>query len=48
MFLVAFARVKLVGLIRVRRVLEAICAIYACLMIYELYLLVAVASEVTF
>jgi len=44
-FLVVCARVKLAGLIPVRRILESICAIYACLMIYEVYLLVAVVTD---
>jgi hypothetical protein len=43
--LVVCARVKLAGLIPVRRILESICAIYACLMIYEVYLLVAVVTD---
>ena len=44
-FLVVCARVKLAGLISVRRILESLCAIYACLMIYEVYLLVAVVTD---
>ena len=42
--LVALSRYRLAGLFKVRRVLEMICAGYVCLIIYELYLLVAVAS----
>jgi len=41
--LVAFARFRLGGVIKVRRVLELICAMYACLIVWELYLLTAVA-----
>jgi hypothetical protein len=47
-FLVATARVRVGGIVRVRRLLETICLLYGCLIIYELYLLVAVASEVGF
>jgi len=43
-FLVLCARVKLAGLIPVRRILETICVLYGCLMIYEVYLLVAHVS----
>ena len=43
--LVAFARFKLGGILPVRRVLEILCGVYACLIIWELYLLVAVAAE---
>jgi len=41
--LVAFAPFRLGGLLRVRRILEALCGMYACLIIWELYLLTAVA-----
>ena len=44
-FLVATARMRLAGVLRVRRVLESICVAYGALIIYELYLLVVVASE---
>jgi hypothetical protein len=44
LFLVAFARFRLGGILRVRRVLEALCGVYVCLIIWELYLLVGVAS----
>jgi hypothetical protein len=40
--LVAFARYRLGGLLRIRRVLEMICGMYACLIIWELYLLTVV------
>jgi hypothetical protein len=43
--LVACARIRLGGLIPVRRILESICVMYACLMIYEVYLLVAVVTD---
>jgi len=41
--LVAFARFRLGGILRVRRVLEVLCAMYACLIVWELYLLAFVA-----
>ena len=44
-FLTAAARYKLGGVIRVRRILEGLCGIYACLIVWELYLLVAVATR---
>ena len=44
-FLVAYARFRLAGFLPVRRVLEALCAIYACLIIWELYLLVGIATS---
>ena len=44
LFLVACSRFKLGGILRVRRVLEILCAVYVCLIIWELYLLVAVAK----
>lgn len=44
LFLVACSRFKLAGILRVRRVLEILCAVYVCLIIWELYLLVAVAK----
>ena len=40
-FLIAMARMRFAGLVSVRRILQRICAMYACLMIYEVYLLVA-------
>ena len=43
-FLIAAERIHLFGFIQVRRILEGICVMYACLMIYEIYLLVAHAS----
>jgi len=43
--LVAFARFRLAGIFRVRRILETLCGAYACLIIWELYLLVAVAAD---
>jgi hypothetical protein len=43
--LVALARFRLGGLLPVRRVLEALVATYACLLIYEVYLLVEVAGQ---
>jgi hypothetical protein len=43
--LVAFARFRLGGIVRVRRVLEVLCGIYACLIIWELYLLVFIAVK---
>lgn len=46
--LVACARMRLGGLLRVRRVLHGVTAIYAALIIYELYLLLVVASAVEF
>jgi hypothetical protein len=39
--LIAMARMRFAGLVSVRRILQSICAMYACLMIYEVYLLVA-------
>jgi len=42
--LAALARFRLGGLLPVRRVLESLAAVYACLIIYELYLLVEVAG----
>ena len=47
-FLVAVSRFRLWGVLPVRRILEALCIGYAMLMIYELYLLVAVASDIIF
>ncbi len=43
--LVAFARFRLGGIVRVRRVLEALCGMYACLIIWELYLLTFIAMK---
>jgi hypothetical protein len=42
--LVALSRVRMLGVLRVRNVLQAIGGIYICLIIYELYLLLAVAT----
>jgi len=47
-FLVALSRFRMAGILPVRRLLEAICVGYACLIIYELYLLLVVASDVHF
>ena len=44
LFLTAMSRYRVFGVLSVRRILEAICAIYACLIIWELYLLVGVAA----
>ena len=44
--LVAFARFRLGGVVQVRRILELICAMYACLIVWELYLLTVVAVAV--
>lgn len=41
--LVTFARFRLGGVVRVRRVLEGLCGMYACLIIWELYLLTFMA-----
>jgi len=41
--LVAFARFRLGGVVRVRHVLEALCGMYSCLIIWELYLLTFIA-----
>ena len=43
-FLVAFSRMSLFKVLRVRNVLVIMCGIYATLMLYELYLLVAIAT----
>jgi len=43
-FLTAMARYRVFGILPVRRLLEGLCAIYACLIIWELYLLVGVAA----
>jgi len=45
LLLVAFARFRLGGIVRVRRILEMLCGGYACLIVWELYLLVAVAAD---
>ncbi len=47
-FLVALSRYRMGGVLSVRRLLEVICIGYGCLIIYELYLLVGVASVVHF
>ena len=46
--LVACARMRLAGLLRVRWVLQGVSAIYAILIVYELYLLLVVARAVNF
>jgi hypothetical protein len=43
-FLTAMSRYRVFGVLPVRRLLEGLCAIYACLIIWELYLLVGVAA----
>jgi hypothetical protein len=43
-FLVALSRMSLLKVLRVRNVLGIMCAIYASLIFYELYLLVAIAT----
>ena len=43
-FLVAFSRMSLFKVLRVQNVLVIMCGIYATLMLYELYLLVAIAT----
>jgi hypothetical protein len=43
--LVAFSRFKLGGLLPVRRILQSLCGVYVCLIIWELYLLVAIAAD---
>lgn len=45
-FLTATARYRLGGVLPVRRVLEFLCGIYACLIIWELFLLAVVATAV--
>lgn len=42
-FLVAYSRFRLAGVLPVRRILEVLCALYACLIIWELYLFVGIA-----
>ena len=42
--LVAFSRMSVLKVLRVRNVLFVTCGIYAALMLYELYLLVAIAT----
>lgn len=44
MFLTMMSRYRLFGVLPVRRVLEGLCGIYVCLIIWELYLLVGVAT----
>jgi len=44
-FLTAMSRYRVFGVLPVRRILESVCAIYACLIIWELYLLVGVAAS---
>lgn len=43
LFLTAMARYRLLGVLQVRRILEVLCGVYACLIIWELYLLSSVA-----
>jgi hypothetical protein len=43
-FLTAMARYRLAGVVQVRRILEVLCGIYACLIVWELFLLVSVAT----
>jgi hypothetical protein len=43
-FLTAMARFRIAGVLRVRRILEALCAVYACLIVWELFLLAAVVT----
>jgi hypothetical protein len=43
--LVAYSRFKLGGLLPVRRILQSLCGVYVCLIIWELYLLVAIAAD---
>jgi hypothetical protein len=45
LLLVAYSRFRLGGILPVRRVLEILCGVYVCLIIWELYLLVAVAAD---
>ena len=42
--LTATAHYRLLGIVRVRRILETLCGIYACLIVWELFLLTAVAT----
>ncbi len=44
LILTATARYRLLGLIPVRRILVTLCGVYACLIIWELFLLAAVAT----
>ena len=44
-FLTAVARYRLAGFLRVRRILELLCATYACLIIWELFLLASLATQ---
>jgi len=44
LFLTAMARYRLAGVLQVRRVLELLCGIYACLIVWELFLLAVVAT----
>jgi len=44
LLLVTFARFRLAGVLKVRRVLEVLCAIYGCLIVWELYLLTGFAT----
>jgi len=43
-FLTVMARYRLAGRVPVRRILEVLCGIYACLIVWELFLLAAVAT----
>ncbi len=44
LFLVVMARYRLAGVLPVRRVLEVLCGVYACLIIWELFLLALAAT----
>ena len=44
--LIALSKVRIGGFLLTRRLLEGICCAYGCLMIYEVYLLVAHASNI--
>jgi len=41
-FLTAMARFRIAGILPVRRILEVLCGVYACLIVWELFLLAAV------
>ena len=41
-FLTAMARFRIAGFLRVRRILEVLCGVYACLIVWQLFLLAAV------
>jgi len=44
-FLTMMSRYRLAGRLPVRRILEVLCGIYACLIIWELFLLATVATS---